>query len=65
MRSLEAVAAAPCEAYALDVALARPLLRLYSVACRADGQVFEYSQALHRGDRARIEVEVYPGSEED
>jgi len=59
-RSLEAVAAGPWEARVLDVALASPLLRLDSVAYRADGQAFEYSQALHRGDRARIEVEFFP-----
>jgi len=64
-RNLEAVAAGFWEARILDVPLASPLLRLDSVAYRADGQAFEYSQALHRGDRARIAVEFYPGPEED
>ena len=51
-RSLEAVAANQWEARVLDLALASPLLRLDSVAYRADGRAFEYSQALHRGDCA-------------
>ncbi len=59
-RSLEAVAAGPWEAKLLDIALSSPLLRLDSVAYLKDGQAFEYSQTLHRGDRARVEVEFLP-----
>ena len=59
-RSLEAVAAGPWEARLLDIALSSPLLRLDSVAYLADGRAFEYSQTLHRGDRARVEVEFLP-----
>jgi len=63
-RSLEAVAAGPWEARLLDIALASPLLRLDSVAYLPDGRVFEYSQALQRGDRARIELEFLPAPDE-
>ncbi|MBE3559604.1 MAG: GntR family transcriptional regulator [Ktedonobacteraceae bacterium] len=59
-RSLEAVSAGQWEARLLEVALGSPLLRLDSVAYLADGRAFEYSQALHRGDRARVEVEFIP-----
>ncbi len=59
-RSLEAVAAGSWEARLLDIALSSPLLRLDSVAYLADGRAFEYSQTLHRGDRARVEVEFLP-----
>jgi GntR family transcriptional regulator len=63
-RSLEAVAAEQWEARLLDLALASPLLRLDSVAYLANGRAFEYSQALHRGDRARIEVEFLPAPDD-
>lgn len=59
-RSLEAVAAGQWEARLLDVALGSPLLRLDSIAYLKDGHAFEYSQSLHRGDRARVEVEFFP-----
>jgi GntR family transcriptional regulator len=59
-RSLEAVAAGQWEARLLDIALGSPLLRLDSVAYLPDGRAFEYSQALHSGDRARVEVEFFP-----
>ena len=59
-RSLEAVAAGQWEARLLDIALGSPLLRLDSVAYLPDGRPFEHSQALHRGDRARVEVEFFP-----
>lgn len=64
MRSVEAVAAGHWEARLLDVALASPLLRLDSVAYLPDGRAFEYSEALQRGDRARIEVEFLPAPDE-
>lgn len=56
-RTLEAIAAGQWEARLLDLALASPLLRLNSIAYLQNGQAFEYSQALHRGDRALIELE--------
>lgn len=56
-RTLEAVAAGQWEARLLDLALASPLLRLDSITYLQDGRAFEYSQALHRGDRAKIELE--------
>ncbi len=59
-RSLEAVSASQWEARLLEVALGSPLLRLDSIAYLQDGHAFEYSQALHRGDRARVEVEFFP-----
>lgn len=59
-RSIEAVAAGEWEAALLDVNAGSPLLRLDSVAYLADGRPFEYSHALQRGDRARIEVEFIP-----
>lgn len=62
-RSLEAVAAGQWEARLLDIALSSPLLRLDSTAYLANGRAFEYSQALQRGDRARVEVEFLPAIE--
>lgn len=64
VRSLEAVAASPWEAQVLGIALASPLLRLDSVAYQPDGRAFEYSEALQRGDRARVEVEFLPAPDE-
>lgn len=63
-RSLEAVAAGDWEARLLDVALGSPLLLLDNVAYLPDGRAFEYSRVLHRGDRARMEVEFLPAPEE-
>ncbi len=63
-RSLEAVAAGQREARLLDLALASPLLLLDTVAYLPDGRPFEYSIVLHRGDRARIEVEFLPAPDE-
>jgi len=48
----------------LDIALASPLLRLDSLAYLPNGRPFEYSQALQRGDRARIELEFLPAPDE-
>jgi GntR family transcriptional regulator len=59
-RSLEAVAAGQWEARLLEIALGSPLLRLDSVAYLPNGHPFEYSQALHNGARARVEVEFFP-----
>jgi GntR family transcriptional regulator len=63
-RHIEAVGAGQWEARRLDVALGTPLLLLDSVAYLRDGRPFEFSQALQRGDRARIEVEFLPETEE-
>ncbi|GAC1664051.1 MAG: GntR family transcriptional regulator [Ktedonobacteraceae bacterium] len=63
-RSLEAVGAGQWEARQLDLALGSPLLLLYNVAYLPDGRPFEYSRVLHRGDRARIEIEYIPSRDE-
>jgi len=63
-RRIEAVAAGPREARLLDIALASPLLRLTSVAYLPDGRPFEYSWAYQRGDRACIDVEFLPASDD-
>jgi GntR family transcriptional regulator len=59
-RSLEAVAAAQWEARLLELALGSPLLRMDSVAYLADRRAFEYSQALHNGQLARVDLEFFP-----
>lgn len=59
-RSLEAVSAGQWEARLLDIAIGSPLLRLDSIAYLTNGHAFEYSQTLHRGDRARVDVEFFP-----
>lgn len=63
-RSLEAVGAGQWEARQLDLALGSPLLLLYNVAYLPEGRPFEYSRVLHRGDRARIEIEYTPPLDE-
>ena len=63
-RSLEAVGAGQWEARQLDLALGSPLLLLYNVAYLPEGRPFEYSRVLHRGDRARIEIEYLPALDE-
>lgn len=63
-RRIEAVPAGQREARLLDLALASPLLLLDTIACCPDGQPFEYSRVLHRGDRTRIEVEFLPAPAE-
>jgi GntR family transcriptional regulator len=63
-RRLEAVAAGPKEARLLDVALGSPLLMLESVAYRDDGQPFEYSVALQRGDRIAVELDFLPSGDD-
>lgn len=64
-RTLEAVAADQWEARMLDLALASPLLRLDSAAYLPDGRPFEYSWTLQRGDRARVELEFVPASDDE
>ncbi len=57
-RTLEAVDANEVEAGLLQVAKGAPLMKLNSVSYLADGTPVEYYQALHRGDRAKFEVEL-------
>jgi len=64
-RSLEAVAADQWQAYTLGIALASPLLRLDSKAYLPDGRAFEYSQTLQRGDRARVDLDFVPASDDE
>lgn len=64
-RSLEAIAAKQWEARQLDIALGSPLLLLDTTAFLPDGRAFEYSQALHNGDLARVEVEFFPPSADE
>lgn len=63
-RSVEAVGAGQWEGRQLDVALGTPLMLLESTAYLRDGRPFEYSRALQRGDRARIELEFMPEAED-
>ncbi len=63
-RSLEAVGAGQWEARQLELALGSPLLLLYNIAYLPEGCPFEYSRVLHRGDRARIEIEYIPSLDE-
>ena len=63
-RSLEAVGAGQWEARQLDLALGSPLLLLSNIAYLPEGRPFEYSRVLHRGDRARIEIEYFPALDE-
>jgi GntR family transcriptional regulator len=57
-RVIEAVPAGEYEAGLLGVKKGAPLVLLDSVSYLADGTPIEYYHALHRGDRARFEVEV-------
>jgi GntR family transcriptional regulator len=57
-RSLEAVPANEYEAELLQVEPGAPLMMLNSVSYLEDGTPIEYYHALHRGDRARFEVEL-------
>jgi GntR family transcriptional regulator len=63
-RRLEAVAAGPQEARLLEIALASPLLLMDSVAYLANGQPFEQSVALQRGDRASAQVEFLAAADD-
>jgi len=57
-RTIEAVAANEREAHLLQVKRNAPLVLLDSVSYLEDGRPIEYFHALHRGDRARFEVEL-------
>jgi len=57
-RTLEAVPANEYEASLLEIEKGSPLMMLDSVSYLDDGTPIEYYHALHRGDRARFEVEL-------
>jgi GntR family transcriptional regulator len=57
-RTLEAVPANEYEAGLLEIEKGSPLMMLDSVSYLEDGTPIEYYHALHRGDRARFEVEL-------
>jgi GntR family transcriptional regulator len=57
-RTLEAVPANEYEADLLQIEKCSPLMKLDSVSYLDDGTPIEYYHALHRGDRARFEVEL-------
>lgn len=57
-RTVEAVPANEYEAELLQVEKGSPLMMLNSISYLADGTPIEYYHALHRGDRARFEVEL-------
>ncbi len=57
-RYLEAVLASEEEAALLEIEEGDPLLMLDSVSFTETGQVIEYYHAVHRGDRARFEVDL-------
>jgi GntR family transcriptional regulator len=57
-RTIEAVAANEREARLLKVKRRAPLVLLDSVSYLEDGRPIEYFHAVHRGDRARFEVEL-------
>jgi GntR family transcriptional regulator len=57
-RTLEAVLANEYEAGLLQVEKGFPLMMLNSVSYLDDGTPIEYYHALHRGDRARFDVEL-------
>lgn len=57
-RHIEAVIADEAEAELLQIEAGAPLLQLNSVSFLEDGTPIEYYEALHRGDRSRLEVEL-------
>jgi GntR family transcriptional regulator len=57
-RTIEAVPANKYEAELLRVEIKAPLILLDSISYLANGTPIEYYHALHRGDRARFEVEL-------
>jgi GntR family transcriptional regulator len=57
-RFIEAVAANETEAKLLDIEYGAPLVMLDSVSFLENGRPLEYFHAVHRGDRARFEVEL-------
>jgi GntR family transcriptional regulator len=57
-RFIEAVAASESEAQLLEIERGAPLVMLDSVSFLENGRPVEYFHAVHRGDRARFEVEL-------
>lgn len=57
-RTLEAVLASEYDARLFEIEPGAPLVLLNSVSYLEDGTPVEYYHALHRGDRARFEVEL-------
>jgi len=57
-RTVEAVAANEHEAQMLKIGKGAPLILLESISYLEDGIPLEYYHAVHRGDRARFEVEL-------
>ena len=57
-RIIESVAANELESRLLDVEAGTPMILVISLSYLADGTAVEYSHAIHRGDRARIEAKV-------
>lgn len=57
-RTIEAVAANETEALLLEIERGAPLVRLDSISFLETGRPIEYFNAVHRGDRARFEVEL-------
>lgn len=57
-RCIEAVAASEGDAKLLQVERGAPLVQLESISYLENGIPIEYYQALHRGDRARFEIEL-------
>ena len=53
---IEVVQASRDQAAILDVAVSAPLLSITRTTCAADGEPFEYSHDLFRGDRTTITV---------
>jgi GntR family transcriptional regulator len=56
---IEVVLAGRDEAAVLDVAVAAPLLSITRTTCAADGEPFEHSHDLFRGDRTTITVRTH------
>jgi GntR family transcriptional regulator len=57
-RSVEAVQASEELARLLRMEVGGPLLYIESVECDANGRPVEYSRAWHRGDHAKLEMDV-------
>jgi GntR family transcriptional regulator len=57
-RFIEAVAANETEARLLEIERGAPLVMLDSISFLENGRPIEYFHAVHRGDRARFEVEL-------
>lgn len=57
-RFIEAVAANETESRMLNIERGAPLVMLDSISFLESGRPIEYFHALHRGDRARFEVEL-------